>query len=95
MQTTKMSTSLERKQWRHTPVPAYVRVMALHLPSSSKQIYHASGDTTWILSEAISISRRPRHRSPPEAKLVVKKSGLWSNLSVHSEYVSVYQNSLH
>ena len=58
------------------------------------QIYHASGDTTRILSEAISISRRPRHGSPPEAKLVVNKSGLWSNL-VHSEYVSVYQNSLH
>ena len=32
-------------------------------------------------------------RSPP--KLVVNKSGLSSNLSAHSEYLSVYQTSLH
>ena len=50
-----------------------------NLLSPSCTIYHTSSDTMWTLSEAISACRC--HGSPPEAKLVVNKSGLSSNLS--------------
>ena len=42
MQTTKMSTSREREQWRHSPVPAYVRVVALQFALISEALRSVS-----------------------------------------------------
>ena len=42
MQTTKMSTSRECEQWRHTPVPAYVRVVALQFALISEALRSVS-----------------------------------------------------
>ena len=42
MQTTKMSASCEREQWRHTPVPAYVRMVALQFALISEALRSVS-----------------------------------------------------